>query len=634
MKAALVAVLGHVDHGKSALVRALTGTETDRLPEERTRGISIALGFARLALPDGAELDLVDVPGHERFVRTMVAGATAMRAALLVVDAAEGVRPQTVEHAEIAMLLGVRRGVVAVARADRAGPDQAAAAAAAARAMLRGLGLGDWPVVVTSAITGAGLPGLVAALAPFAAAPDEAEAGAAWLPVDRVFTLAGAGTVVTGALRRGRLALEDMVDILPSGRPARVRGLQSHGRAVAEVQAGRRVAVALRGVDRDAIAPGDALAAPGLLAASVRLDARVVVLASAPRAIGHGEALRLLLGTTEAGARLHLLDRDRLLPGDTAVAQLRLDAAVAVPAREAFVLRLASPARTIGGGVVLDPCPPRRRAGDAAPLAALAAAPPMAAAALRLREAGTRGCDTAALARLAALSPASFLPRLAEAEGVRLVGGLALHRDACTSLEHAVLAAVEAAQRQDPVGPGADFAALRPALPPGAPAEAIVARLVAAGSLTLAGGRLKRRGLDAAALLSDADRALLAELEGAFRTGHLAPPDAAAVIAGCRRRAAALHLLQRQGVLLRAPDAVQKREILFHRDAVAAARDLLHAHFGRSAEGFLAGECGRLLGISRRFSIPLLERLDAERFTRRAGDRRHINAEPAATRRV
>jgi selenocysteine-specific elongation factor len=499
---------------------------------------------------------------------------------------------------------------------------------------VRGLSLGEWPAVVTSAVTGAGLPALVAALAPFAETPEAGEAGATWLPVDRVFTLAGAGTVVTGALRRGQLALEDAVEIMPSGRRARVRGLQTHGRAVPVVQAGRRVAVALRGVERNAITPGDALAAPGLLAASARLDARVVVLASAPRAIGHGEALRLLLGTAEAGARLHLLDRDRLSPGDTAVAQLRLDAPLAAPAREAFVLRLASPARTVGGGVVLDPCPPRRRAGDAAALIGLAAAAPMAAAALRLRDAGVRGFDATALARLAALSPTAFLPRLAEAKGVRLAGGLALHREVCATLEQAVLAAVEAAQRQDPVGPGPDLAALRPALPPGAPAEAILARLVAAGSLALAGWRLKRRGLDAAALLSTTDHALLTELEGAFRTGHLAPPDAAVVVAGCRRRAAALHLLQRQGVLLRAPDAVQKREILFHRDAMAAARNLLRAHFGRCAEGFLAGECGRLLGISRRFSIPLLERLDAEHFTRRAGDRRHINTEPPDARRV
>lgn len=633
MRSALISVLGHVDHGKSALVRALTGTETDRLAEERARGISIVLGFARLSLPDATELDLVDVPGHERFIRTMVAGATATRAALLCVDAAEGVRPQTVEHAEIAALLGIRRGVLAVTRADRAAPEQAARAAEAARDLVQRLDLGNWPVVVTSALTGEGLAALAAALGCLAGPESSGETGSAWLPLDRAFSLPGAGTVVTGALRRGRLELGMEVEIMPRGRRALVRGLQSHGRSLPTTGPGRRVAVALRGVGREEVAPGESLTAPGLLQPSTRFDVGVMLLASAPGPLLRGQVLRLLIGTTEVGARLHLLDRDALAPGESTVAQLRLDAPVAVPAREPFVLRLPSPARTVGGGAVLDPVPPRRRARDAALLRGMSEATAEGAAVLRLREAGPMGLPPDTLARIAGLPPAALPERLEMLEAVRLAAGPVLHCEACAAAEAALLAAVETAQRRDPTGPGPDLAALRPAVPADAPLESLTARLVATGALALAGGRLRRRGLEAAALLSEADRTVLAEVEHAFRAALLSPPDAGAVIGTCRRRTAALHHLLRNGVLVRAPDAVQKREVVFHRDALAAARRAIRMHFGDRPDGFLAGECGRLLGISRRFSIPLLERLDAERFTRRQGDRRVV-AEPQARPRL
>jgi selenocysteine-specific elongation factor len=622
MTSALVGVLGHVDHGKTALVRALTGTETDRLPEEKARGISIALGFARLLRDDG-EIDLVDVPGHERFLRTMVAGATAIEAALLCVDAAEGVRAQTVEHAEVAALLGLSRGVVAITRCDRVSDH--AAAAVQARALLARLGLGDWPVLATSALTGEGLPELAAALAALARAEVPGLAGA-WLPVDRAFSRPGAGTVVTGALRRASLAVGDEVEIWPGGARARLRGVQIHGAAVDRAPPGRRVALALRGVTVEQVPPGSALATPGLLHDSHRLDARVMLLASAPAALPRGTPLRLLAGTAEVGARLHLLDRAVLAPGDAAVAQLRLDAPLAMPARERFVLRLASPARTVGGGLVLDPAAPRRSARDAALLDAMAAATPDQAAALRLRAAGGRGATAEALARVAGLPPGSPPPP----EAVRLAGGLLLHRESCAALEGAALAAVEAAQLRDPAAPGPGLAELRGALPPGAPVEALLARLVAARALDLAAGRFTRHGLDPLAALPPAARGLLDATEASFRSGGLAPPDAASVVAGQRARAQAVALLIRTGRLVRAPDAVQKREVLFHQTALDAARSALRQAFSGSAAGFLVGDCGRLLGISRKFAVPLLERLDAEGVTRREGDRRHIAREPNA----
>lgn len=261
-------------------------------------------------------------------------------------------------------------------------------------------------------------------------------------------------------------------------------------------------------------------------------------------------------------------------------------------------------------------------------LALIAAAPPGLAASACLQAAGTVGCAAAELARLAGRPGAALAGGI---DGVNLPGGLVMHRAALAEATRAVIAAVERQQRLDPIGPGLDREALRAALPPGAAVEALAAHLVAAGVLVLEGGRLRRPGLDLAALPA-AVRALLSELERPFRAGGLSPPDIALVVTGERRRLQALQLLIRQGVLVRAPDAVQKREILFHRDALAGARRALRAHFATRAGGFLAGECGRLLGISRRFSIPLLERLDAERFTRRDGDRRHLVAAPETDR--
>ncbi|MGQ9365758.1 selenocysteine-specific translation elongation factor [Azospirillum sp. ST 5-10] len=627
MRTVVAGVLGHIDHGKTALVRALTGTDTDRLREEKARGISIALGFARLALPDG-EIDLVDMPGHERFVRTMVSGATALEAALLVVDAGEGVRPQTVEHLAIASLIGVRRAVVAVARCDLAPPERAAAAAEAAQELCARLGFAAAPAVTVSAVTGQGLAELTERLAALLRDPAERpDHGFAWLPVDRVFAVAGFGTVVTGTLRRGRLAVGDAVELLPGGRPARVRSLQIHGRAVAATGPGRRTAVALRGVERADVTPGMALATPGALAPADWLDVAVRVPPGAARPLETGAAVRLLFGTTEAEARVRLLDREKLKPGAEAVAQLRCTTPVWLPAGEPFVLRAGSPPATLAGGRILAAAAGRRRRNDPDTLAllrALSAAAPAEAAALHLRAAGAAGMRPDALARAVGLAPGA----LAVAEAEALPDGTLLHREALPALAERLLALVAEHQRQAPTDPGLPLERLR-ALPgvPSAVAEAVAARLAAAGRLVREGTALRLPRPEAERLLSDTDRALLAALETTFRRAGLTPPDPAAAADGSRRRAQALRHLVRRGTLVRTVDRVQKREILFHREALARARRILTHHLADRRTGFPVGEAGRLLGISRKYCVPLLEHLDATGFTRRDGDRR-ILAEP------
>jgi selenocysteine-specific elongation factor len=635
LKTLLVGVIGHVDHGKTALVRALTGIETDRLKEEQARGVSIVPGFA-LFRSDRGEIDLVDLPGHERFVRAMVSGATGMRAVLLAVDAHEGIKPQTVEHLEIARLIGVRHGVLALTKADLATPETLAARAAEITAAASRAGIKAGPVIATSTVTGAGLSELSAALATLL---DRAEPGIddgfPYLPVDRVFSRAGFGTVVTGTLRRGPLAVGDTVEIAPGGRTAVVRGLQIHGRPVEHAEPGRRTAVALRGIGLDEIARGQALSSPGLLAPSAWLDVAITAAASAEGPLAGGTACRLLFGTTEVEARLRLLDRDALEPGASAQAQLHLAEPVAVPAREPFVLRLDSPAATVAGGRILDPAGRRRRRHDPrvlADLAALAAGLPAEAITVRLGQTGAAGASLTELARLAGVAPERVRQMLAAA-GARALGDRHIGAAAFEALRTGTLAALSQHHRDNPMEHGIAPERLARAMAlPEAVTGAVLRDLAAAGTVAQAGTLWRRADFDPARNESEAAR----RLEQIFRRAGLNPPDEAEAVGRDVRRREALTYLVGAGTVIRAVDRVQRRAVLFHREAVASAKSRLIDAFpdARTPEtGFLAREAGATLGISRKFSIPLLEHLDATGFTRRAGDRRVIVAlEPGSGR--
>lgn len=631
LKTLLVGVIGHVDHGKTALVRALTGVETDRLKEERARGVSIVPGFALLA-SDRGEIDLVDLPGHERFVRAMISGATGMRAVLLAVDAHEGIKPQTVEHLEIARLIGVRRGVLALTKADLATPETVAARAAEIAAAAARAGIAAGPVIATSTVTGAGLPELSAALSGLL---DETEPGRddgfPYLPVDRVFSRPGFGTVVTGTLRRGPLAVGDTVEIAPGGRTAVVRGLQIHGRAVERAEPGRRTAVALRGIDLDEVARGQALSPPGLLAPSAWLDVAITAAAGAD-ALAGGSACRLLFGTTEVEARLRLLDRDALEPGASTQAQLHLGEPVAVPAREPFVLRLDSPSVTVAGGRILDPASRRRRRHDPrvmADLAALAAGHAGEAITVRLGQLGAAGAPLTELARIAGIAPERARQILSEA-GARAIGDRYIGAAAFAALRSGTLAALAHHHRDNPMDHGIALERLARALAlPETVTGAVLRDLAGAGAVAQAGALWRRAEFDPARNESEAAR----RLEQVFRRAGLSPPDEAEAIGRDVRRREALTYLVGAGTVIRAVDRVQRRAVLFHREAVATAKTRLVEAFpeaGTPEMGFLAREAGATLGISRKFSIPLLEHLDATGFTRRAGDRRVIVAlEPA-----
>ncbi|HYQ80873.1 MAG TPA: selenocysteine-specific translation elongation factor, partial [Anaeromyxobacteraceae bacterium] len=377
MRRVVVGTAGHIDHGKTALVKALTGIDTDRLAEEKRRGITIELGFAHLALPDGTVAGVVDVPGHERFVRAMAAGAGGIDLVVLVVAADEGVMPQTREHLDICRLLGVPRGLVAVTKSDllpELGPDWLPLLTQEIQAAVRGTFLEGAPVVPCSARSGEGLPRLLEAIAALAReVPERPADGPLFLPVDRAFTLKGFGTVVTGTLLSGAVAEGEAVALVPGppgAAPLRVRSVQVHGRPAPRALAGQRTAVNLPGVEAGAIARGQVLTHPGVVPATSMLDAEVTLLGAAPQPLKHRARLLLHVGTTQVPGTVALLQGELLAPGATGLAQIRLGEPVAALPGQRFILRgfraLEGRGKTIGGGRVLALAPRRRRRGRAA----------------------------------------------------------------------------------------------------------------------------------------------------------------------------------------------------------------------------------------------------------------------------
>jgi selenocysteine-specific elongation factor len=359
---------GHIDHGKTALVAALTGVDTDRLPQEKARGISIELGYAPLALPSGRRLSVVDVPGHERFVRTMVAGATGIDMFLLVVAADDGVMPQTREHLGILELLDVPAGVVALTKRDLVDDELAELARLGVEELLEPGPYAGAEVVEVSSRTGAGFDELRAALDGLAGTSrSRAAAGPVRLPIDRVFSLRGIGTVVTGTLWSGTVRTGDRLAIEPGGREVRVRSVQVHDQAVDEAAAGQRVALALVGVERTQVRRGHTAATPGTLAHSYRLDARLRVLGAAAHDLRHGDVVTVHHGTAEAPATVVLRERTEVPPGASADVQLRLRRQIAAVAGDRLIVRLTSPQVTVAGATVTDPAPPRRRLPAVAP---------------------------------------------------------------------------------------------------------------------------------------------------------------------------------------------------------------------------------------------------------------------------
>ena len=362
MKQIILGTAGHIDHGKTSLIRALTGIDTDRLKEEKERGITIELGFAHLALPDGRLLGIVDVPGHEKFVKNMVAGATGIDLVALVIAADEGVMPQTREHLEICSLLKIKHGLVVLTKVDMVDADWLELVREDVSEYLSDTFLAEVPVAEVSSVTGEGIPELIELIGRMTKEIPERDMGHLFrLPIDRVFTMKGFGTVITGTSASGKIRTGDEVTVYPQGISTKIRGIHVHNKTVEEVQAGLRTAINLQGIEKMMVQRGNVVATKDALRSTYMLDVVLDLLSSAPRKLKNRAKVRFHAGTAEIISTLVLLDRDELKPGETCLAQIRLDVPTTVLRGDRYVLRSYSPVRTIGGGQILNPLPGKKK---------------------------------------------------------------------------------------------------------------------------------------------------------------------------------------------------------------------------------------------------------------------------------
>jgi len=632
----ILGTAGHIDHGKTTLIRALTGVDTDRLAEEKARGITIDLGFAELA-EGGVRFGVVDVPGHEGFVRNMLAGATGMDAAIVVVAADEGVMPQTREHVAILDLLGVRRVVVALTRSDVADPEWADLVAEEVSELLGSTTFADAPIVRTAVPPEgepAGLEALRGALVKVAEGVARDAGDLVLLPIDRVFTVRGTGTVVTGSLVSGTLEVGDTVAVLPGTRRARVRGIQMHGRDADVAAPGARVAVALGGgdVDSDALSRGQALVTQEGWEASRMLTVRVRVLRGTGWELSERQRVHVHIGTKEVMARCVLLSpekgelRERLAPGEEGWVQLRLEAPAVARVGMRLVLRSWSPVTTIAGGTVAEVYPPKRHGREALErLEARLAADPVVRADAALQAAGGEGVSRAELPVRAGVAPAvltGVVEALLEAGAVTAPDGRIFSVRAADRAAARMLAVVDATHRDEPFRRGVGLPLVRAAVPAGSHpelADAVLAREGARGELEVVEGVVRRVGFEAT--LSTAQLALRDRLAALHAEAGLEPPrfgDLPPEVVDDPAFHTVLRELESDGVLIVLDDDLRIDAAAFEA-AIARVRD---AFTGR--DGLGPADFREVIPVSRRWLLPILQGMDRRGVTRFDGSGRSV----------
>ncbi|HEV3420314.1 MAG TPA: selenocysteine-specific translation elongation factor [Candidatus Acidoferrum sp.] len=631
IKSIIVGTAGHIDHGKSTLIEALTGTHPDRLEEEKRRGITIDLGFAFLE-DEGVRYGFIDVPGHERFVKNMLAGASGIDLVLLVIAADEVIKPQTREHFDICRLLGVDRGVIALTKSDLADSDTRELARMEIEEFVKGTFLAGAPIVEVSAKTGQGLKELKAVLREAAREITAKDTGRYFrLPIDRSFAVKGFGSVVTGTLVSGHIAVGDEVELLPAGNALRVRGLQSGGKSVERADAGQRTAVNLAGIEHTAVQRGMVLSSRGRLRTTRRADVRLELLRDAPP-LKHRAHVHFHAGTMETIGEVYLLGARELAPGGSRLAQLRLqDEAVLVRA-DRFIVRLFSPVVTIGGGVVLDPLARRFSAKDAG-----------RAQFLTTLEKGSRDDVVRAMAERNILgitaeeiivrtgwSEAEILSAAKTLAGknlIRLVSSeplILMDEAKFAEIGKKLLARVERFHKENPLLPGIAREELKTSLGRRVRSEtfsAALQMLLEQKKFTVQGEFIKKAGSEIT--LAPEELRAQEQITQAFLRAGLAVPSVGEVLSQLKietsRAEKLLQIQLREKVLVRV-----SADLIFHRDALNVLTGLLAQYKKSKGDRIGVPAFKELTGITRKYAIPLLEYLDRQRQTRRAGDERVI----------
>ncbi|MCW5981793.1 MAG: selenocysteine-specific translation elongation factor [Bryobacteraceae bacterium] len=622
MRNVIAGTAGHIDHGKTALVKALTGIDTDRLAEEKRRGISIELGFAHLRLGGDLLVGFVDVPGHERFVKNMLAGAGGIDFVLFVIAADESIKPQTREHFDICRLLGVQRGVVALTKADLVDAEILDLARLEAEEFVRGSFLEGAPMVAVSSATGAGLEELRERLREAAAGVASKESSRHFrLPVDRAFSIHGFGSVVTGTLISGAVKVEQEVEAHPGGARFRVRGIQVHGDSAVEALAGQRTALNLAGTGASELARGMTLTHPGLFRATQTVDCRFQLLASA-KPLKHRAPVHFHAGAAEVVAEARLLESGEAVePGGEALVRFLLREPALLLPGDRFIVRMFSPVTTIGGGVALDIDPPvgLRRAEAGARLKTLSEGTAEDQAALFVREAPFGLGETALVARTGLLSrEVAALSRSKRFVAVEEPQRWLIDARRFEELAARIRGVLKEFHRSNPLLPGISKEQLRSQELAGAPPFLLDALIRAARDIA-ADGETVRLASHRVTFKQDEEEAL-GRIEAAFERAGLQVPATTAVLAAAGVEAArARTLLQ---ILLRDRRLIRVGEdLVFHPSAIASVKGLLA---GRKGRRFTVPEFKDWTGVSRKYAIPLLEYLDREKVTRREGDARVV----------
>ncbi|SCX95821.1 selenocysteine-specific translation elongation factor [Desulfoluna spongiiphila] len=634
MKQIILGTAGHIDHGKTSLIRSLTGIETDRLKEEKTRGITIELGFASMDLPNGQHVGIVDVPGHEKFVKNMVAGATGIDIVAMVIAADEGVMPQTREHMEICSLLGISHGVVVLTKTDLVDEEWLELVQEDIGGFLEGTFLEGAPMIPVSSITGEGMDTLKATLAELSTTvPQRRTSSLFRLPVDRVFTMKGFGTVITGSVISGQISVGDAVTIYPSGTESKVRGIQVHSDSVETAASGMRTAINFQGLEKSAIQRGEVVSTPGDIKPSYLMDVEFLYLPSAKKPLKNRTRIRLHTGTSEVLGYLILLDRESLDAGDTAAVQLRLEEPVACIKDDRYVIRSYSPVRTIGGGRILNPIPPKHkrfRDDVVKGLAGLMENELPEIIAFHVIQSGYAGLPFSDLKLMTNCSEKQLTGALSGLLSKRMViqtdkeTRTLIHGDTFNRLTDIAKEYLAEYHKANPLKEGMSKEELKSKFPDVLGSRVFTLtlnHLVSENAVILTADTVKL-ATHTVELQVDQEQ-LKKDIINAYSDTALTPPYFKALCESLGvpvdKAKDVLLLLIKEGVLMKV-----KEDLYFHQPALEGLKSRVLAFFESNTEMSTADFKEMTGGVSRKYLIPLLEHYDGMNLTIRVGDARQL----------